>query len=242
MPSSMESFAVGNVDQLTPTVKLRKRRDFCALALRTHEQPQRAFDQFRHGQALPRGFALKFCHNRVVDVQRRLHMAKHITDRKWQIPSVCAYSPGSYPHPATGWPLFMHRTYAFTAAFSLPRRCPSVSMAKPAIRRAFPAFSFRPFHVGTAARSVRQCRAQMVRAGGTSPQTYRRTSRQRALETLLLDGRTPRGDAGSRRHARSVGEDSGPVAGRRAGAALSVAWRRSPRILLDPHLSRYEKS
>jgi hypothetical protein len=42
------------------------------------EVAQRSLDQVRHSSALPRRLALELSHNRVVYIERRLHMANHI--------------------------------------------------------------------------------------------------------------------------------------------------------------------
>jgi hypothetical protein len=44
------------------------------------EPRPRRFDELGHGPALPRRLALELSHDRVVDVQRRLHMDYHTID------------------------------------------------------------------------------------------------------------------------------------------------------------------
>src|SRR5262249_24537227 len=69
--------SVGNVDEVSAAVKSREGRQGASFALRAEEQPQ-PLDQFGHCAALTRGLAFELCHHRVVDVEGRFHMAKHI--------------------------------------------------------------------------------------------------------------------------------------------------------------------
>ncbi len=64
--------------------------------------------------------------------------------------------------------------------------------SRPNMRKARFGGHFRPFHVGTAIRSLRRRRAQMARAGGASKGASDRASRQRPMEALLQGNRTGR--------------------------------------------------
>jgi hypothetical protein len=50
------------------------------LSLRTQQQAQCRFDQLRLCAALASGLTLELCHNRIVDVEGRLHMENHLME------------------------------------------------------------------------------------------------------------------------------------------------------------------
>lgn len=74
-----ERVTVGNIDKRSAAAEFRQRGQLPAPWLRAQQQAKRRLDEFRHGAALPSGFALEFGHDGVIDVQRGFHTGNHIT-------------------------------------------------------------------------------------------------------------------------------------------------------------------
>ncbi len=74
----IQSLPIGDVDERTATMKYWQRRHCFPLSLRLKQKTQRRFDQLGHCPALPRCFTPQLSHDRVVDIQRGLHMGSHI--------------------------------------------------------------------------------------------------------------------------------------------------------------------
>jgi hypothetical protein len=62
-------------------VESRQRRNILAFALGSEEPAQGGLDKLRHCAFLPRCLTLELSHDRVVDIESRLHMENHITNK-----------------------------------------------------------------------------------------------------------------------------------------------------------------
>jgi len=86
LPASLHRFvkrvAIGNIHQVPSSTKTRQRRQLCfrSIAPGLEQEPQRRFDQFRHGAALPDRLPPQTGYHRIIDVKGRLRMASHIED------------------------------------------------------------------------------------------------------------------------------------------------------------------
>src|SRR5262249_35863919 len=81
----IQRIPIGDVDKRAPAVECRQRRNILAFAPGSEEPAQGGFDKLRHCAFLPRRLTLELSHDRVVDIQGRLHMETHITNTViWQ--------------------------------------------------------------------------------------------------------------------------------------------------------------
>ena len=73
----IQGVPVRDVDPRAAAMEHRQGRKIPRLFSGLEEVAQRSLDQVRHRTALPRRLALELSHDRVVDIERRLHMENH---------------------------------------------------------------------------------------------------------------------------------------------------------------------
>ena len=76
----VQGVAIRDVDARPAAVEHRQGREIGRPFPGLEEIAQRSLDQIRHRSALPRRLALELSHDRVIDVERRLHMENHIDE------------------------------------------------------------------------------------------------------------------------------------------------------------------
>jgi hypothetical protein len=74
----VQGVAVCDVDARAPAIERWQGREIGAFFSRLEKAAQRGLNELGHRPPLPRRFALELGHDRVVDIERRLHMENHI--------------------------------------------------------------------------------------------------------------------------------------------------------------------